>query len=753
MKNLSMAWKLAVLVSMLLLITIVVAGVGAFKLSLFNSRTRQMVDVTSKALEHAFKVRNRILQVIRHEKSSVLTQDDGESARFADLARGQIKEANDFRASLAQVLDKASYAQERSQLDDFNRHWDEFRRVQEKLLAIAVLNSNIKAWKIIEGDLARNLEEIGAFCRDQQKSAEADGRASDLAKDASKGLKALRRHQAASRLQDATDKLRLILVSHNLATDDQEMNNLDRDVHELQGRISKSIDEVAELAEDKDRADIGRAREKSRIAQGLADEVRRLSHANSTALSSSLSLGEATRAANACDEQMGGLIDSLGKRLEADKAEVDDSYRTALIGIGAVTVAGIVIGIGLGLGIERGIGNPLKMVLANLQRMAAGDLTQRLNLDRRDEIGEMTRALDGVSDHLAGLMGKVASVAENLARSSGQLQKLAGDMMAQSEETTTQASTVAAGTEEMTATIQSMAGASEQLNMNVTSVSSASEEISVNVKGISDAAEGASQTVASLAKSIEEINQSLQLVAREAREGSEMTEKARTMVESANQTLTALDHAADEITKVTDTIKGFALQTNLLALNATIEATAAGEAGKGFAVVAAEIKELAQQSARSANEIATRIDDVRRGSRQAVSSMGGVIVKIGEVSTSAGRISGSVASQTETAAGIKRHVGEANQNVSRIATAIREVARGANDTARNTSEAAAGTRNLSQGAAEAARVVQTIATNIHGVSEASRLGARSATAVHASSAELGELAEAMRQAVRQFKLT
>ncbi|MFM7110912.1 MAG: hypothetical protein ACKO26_07190, partial [Planctomycetota bacterium] len=65
----------------------------------------------------------------------------------------------------------------------------------------------------------------------------------------------------------------------------------------------------------------------------------------------------------------------------------------------------------------------------------------------------------------------------------------------------------------------------------------------------------------------------------------------------------------------------------------------------------------------------------------------------------------------------------------------------------------AGTRNLSQGAAEAARVVQTIATNIHGVSEASRLGARSATAVHASSAELGDLAEAMRQAVRQFKLT
>jgi methyl-accepting chemotaxis protein len=80
------------------------------------------------------------------------------------------------------------------------------------------------------------------------------------------------------------------------------------------------------------------------------------------------------------------------------------------------------------------------------------------------------------------------------------------------------------------------------------------------------------------------------------------------------------------------------------------------------------------------------------------------------------------------------------------------VARGANDTARNTSEAATGTRSLSQGAAEAARVAQSIATNIHGVSEASRLGARSATTVHGSSVELGDLAEAMRKSIRQFKL-
>ena len=752
MKNLKMAQKLALLVTLLLLITVVVASVGIYQLSEFNSRMQQVVNVTAKALENAFKVRNRILQVIRHEKSSVLSTDDNESIRFAELAKGQIKEANDFRIALTNYLDKALYNQERGKLDEFNRHWDEFQRVQENLLKISVQNTNSKAWRLIDGELTKKLGEILGISHDIIKSADNEARTAEQAKDIGKLMRALRRHQTASRMIEKANKLKLLLIAHNVETEEVDMNKLDSEILQLQEQLRKTLDDIAETVDEKDRGDARRLNGLLQEAFLVGDQIRKYSHTNSTTLSTNMSLAEATRSANDCDTAMGKLVDSLTGRYEDDKKAVEAAYSMALLEIGLVTVLGIVVGGVLGYAIERGIGGPLKLALANLRRMADGDLSQRLNLERGDEIGEITKALDGFSLNMSGLLGQVGQVADNLAKSSGELQKLAGDMMAQSEETTTQASTVATGTEEMTATIQSMAGASEQLNMNVTSVSSASEEISVNVKGISEAAEGASQTVASLAKSIEEINHSLQMVAREAREGSEMTDKAREFVDSANKTLTALDHAADEITKVTDTIKSFAVQTNLLALNATIEATAAGDAGKGFAVVASEIKELAQQSARSAGEIANRIDEVRRGSRQAVSSMREVIVKIGEVSTSAGRISDSVANQTETARGISRHVGEANQNVSRIATAIREVARGANDTARNTSEAATGTRSLSQGAAEAARVAQSIASNIHGVSEASRLGARSATAVHGSSVELGDLAEAMRKSIRQFKL-
>ncbi|MFN5328928.1 MAG: methyl-accepting chemotaxis protein, partial [Planctomycetota bacterium] len=509
---------------------------------------------------------------------------------------------------------------------------------------------------------------------------------------------------------------------------DQVLNQLDSDVRQIQDRLATTFESLLEVADERDKGEVKRYQS---IMNGdvvrIADDTRRFSRRNSTSISQAMSLKEAAEAADACDKVISSLIDSMRARMEDDKKAMESAYQWAVFQIIFVTVVGIIFGGILGYTIERGISGPMSLALSNLHRMAVGDLSQRLKLDRNDEIGEMTQALDKVSDHLVALLHQVRDGADGLGQASTHLQKLAGDLMAQSEETTVQASTVASGTEELTATIQSMAGASEQLNMNVTTVSTASEEISVNVKGISDAAESANQTVTSLAKSIEAINQSLLMVAREAREGSDMTGKARTIVDSANTTLTALDHSADEITKVTDTIKG-------------------------FAVVASEIKELAQQSARSAGEIASRIDEVRRGSRQAVASMREVMQTIGVVSTSAGRISDSVASQTETARAIAHDVDGASKSVSSIAVAIREVARGATDTARNTSEAATGTRSLSQGAAEAAKVAQSIAGNIHGVSEASRLGASNASSVHSSSLQLGGLAETLRKAIQQFRL-
>ena len=100
--------------------------------------------------------------------------------------------------------------------------------------------------------------------------------------------------------------------------------------------------------------------------------------------------------------------------------------------------------------------------------------------------------------------------------------------------------------------------------------------------------------------------------------------------------MNALDRSAGEVGKVTEMIKLIAMQTNLLALNATIEATSAGEAGKGFAVVANEIKELANQSGKAAEDIARMIEGMQANTREAV----GVIQRVAETITAINTASG-----------------------------------------------------------------------------------------------------------------
>ena len=306
----------------LLVITVVVASVGIYQLSEFNSRMQQVVNVTAKALENAFKVRNRILQVIRFEKSSVLTTNDGESIRFAELAKGQIKEGNDFRAALSNLLDKSLYNQERALLDEFNRHWDEFQRVQENLLRLSVQNTNSKAWRLIDGELTKKLSEILGISHDIIKSADSEARATEQAKDIGKLMRALRRHQTASRMIEKANKLKLLLIAHNVETEEVDMNKLDSEILQLQEQLRKTLDDIVETVDEKDRGDARRLNGLLQEAFLVGDQIRKYSHTNSTALSTNMSLAEATRSANGCDAAMGKMIESLTGRYEIGRAHV-----------------------------------------------------------------------------------------------------------------------------------------------------------------------------------------------------------------------------------------------------------------------------------------------------------------------------------------------------------------------------------------------------------------------------------------------
>lgn len=180
------------------------------------------------------------------------------------------------------------------------------------------------------------------------------------------------------------------------------------------------------------------------------------------------------------------------------------------------------------------------------------------------------------------------------------------------------------------------------------------------------------QTVASAAEelhaSIAEISQQVGRSAVTAHDAAQRMGQARMVVDQ-------LGIAANEVGQVVGLIADIAAQTNLLALNATIEAARAGEAGKGFAVVANEVKNLANQSGRSAEEIRQRIgniQDVARETTQAIEVVSSIISQVEEIATS---ISAAVEEQTAATSEISRTVSQTASQAEEVSSLMHSVSR------------------------------------------------------------------------------
>ena len=175
-----------------------------------------------------------------------------------------------------------------------------------------------------------------------------------------------------------------------------------------------------------------------------------------------------------------------------------------------------------------------------------------------------------------------------------------------------------------------------------------------------------------------------------------MTKAAVTRSDAARGSIDALGSEATAIGQVIETITEISEQTNLLALNATIESARAGEAGKGFAVVAGEIKELAGQTARAAQDIKAKIRGIQNTTRASVEEIGGISDVIREVEEKVDTIAAAMEEQAGTTRQIAETVGQAFAGVrecslnvtdtSEVSSGIVEQIREVNASAREVAE-------------------------------------------------------------------
>ncbi len=325
-----------------------------------------------------------------------------------------------------------------------------------------------------------------------------------------------------------------------------------------------------------------------------------------------------------------------------------------------------------------------------------GDLTRRITVTGKDEVGELARWFNVFMDKIHAMIKNITENAQTLNHASENLSELSGHMSAGADDMSLKSNTVAASAEEMSSNINSVAASMEQASANINMVATAIEEMTATVNEIASSSEKARTST------LEAVNQA----------------------GNASNRVEELGKTADEIGKVTETITEISEQTNLLALNATIEAARAGEAGKGFAVVANEIKDLARQTADATLEIKEQIDANQASTSKTITEIEQITQVINNV----------------------------NDIVSTIAAAVEEQSLTTREIAGNVTQASGGMQEVNENMAQSSSVAQEISKDIAEVNQSAAGMTDSSSQVNLSAAEMDRLAEHLKDMVDTFKV-
>jgi methyl-accepting chemotaxis protein len=489
---------------------------------------------------------------------------------------------------------------------------------------------------------------------------------------------------------------------------------------------------------------------------------------------------------------------------EADTATARiRGLQTTILGI---ALGVLVISLALGWFFASYISKPILKLAEAARELSQGNIAQKIDIDRQDEIGVVANAFRDTSAYV----NEMAQVAQRLAKGnlmvdvqprsqsdvlghafvemSASLRDLVSELAINANQVysaSEQLSSVANQAGEVTAriagTIQQVAEGTTKQATSINQTSSSVEQMSRAIDGVARGAQeqagavGKASTVTSqILTAIQQVDASAQAVthnssgaADAARNGVRTVqntiqgmEAIKTQVGLSAEKVQEMGHRSDQIGVIVETIEDIASQTNLLALNAAIEAARAGEHGKGFAVVADEVRKLAEKSAQATKEIALLIQDIQKTVAAAVSAMdqGAREVKVGAASAEeAGQVLQSILQAVE---GVNQQALQASaaaahmqESANQLVNAMDSVSAVVEENTAATEEMAAGSSEVMQSIEAISEVSQDNSTAIQEVNRNADDMRAQVDEVAASAQSLSEMAAGLQQVVARFQLT
>jgi methyl-accepting chemotaxis protein len=487
------------------------------------------------------------------------------------------------------------------------------------------------------------------------------------------------REQSLYKVQAQMLRMRVHMLNHVLADTPEDHGKIEKALKKSTGVLMDEVANYEKLAaEGKDREMI--AADKAAISDFISTlpDALELSRQNMDAEARKMVSGKVIPASAKANTLVDDHIKFLDETSSAERTAAEDSERNAKIASISVIIIGILLIAAIGYLIQIGIRKSLAATQEAITKIEhERDFRVRVPVFGHDEMARMATSLNRLIEALQSNL-------KHIHESAGE---------------------VASSSEHMSETAHQVAIASGQQSESASAMAAAIEELTVSITHVGDRAAEANQLS----------QESGQLASNGGKVIGQTVQDINEIASTVNNTserIRVVETQSDKISSVVAVIREVADQTNLLALNAAIEAARAGEQGRGFAVVADEVRKLAERTATSTHEIASMIEGVRGGAKDAVVSMEQAVERVnagvaraGDASQAIEKIGTTSQQAVEMVGEITNAIREQSTASTNIARQVEHIAQMAEESNAAASESSAAAENLDRLAAAMQEIV------------------------------------------------